>query len=280
VKKSHTIQKTVFPILYGRYYLRVLILLGIFYAQNLFPIGLPLNSCPEIISLAEIYILSNNSSSAFHQPAIIALDYSISHSNPFGFNELNLINVSSQFNLFDNILSLGAFIIDNNDISDRVFYMGYTRKIRELQFGGNLRHYYQKIGRYDALDVITFNVGAIWQNMMFTHGLSYSNISHSTTKGMEIPSLVKYELMISPLEKTNFALSLEKERHFDERYGFAVAQIITDYFIINTGFLNNPNQISAGVIIKLNQFEFGYGIRTHTELDMTHAVGMKWHFFD
>ena len=69
---------------------------------------------------------------------------------------------------------------------------------------------------------------------------------------------------------------MEKERHFDERYGFGVSQKVTDYFYVNTGFLTNPSQFSGGVLIKLNQLEIGYGIRTHPDLDMTHAIGVTW----
>ena len=111
---------------------------------------------------------------------------------------------------------------------------------------------------------------------MFTHGLSYSNVSHTTTKGIELPSLLKYEMVFAPFDKTKFAISIEKERHFDERYSFGVSQYISDSLVINTGFLNNPNQFSAGLVVKLNKIEIGYGIRTHTELNMTHAIGVRW----
>jgi hypothetical protein len=159
-----------------------------------------------------------------------------------------------------------------------MFYLGYAKKVREIQIGANIGHYYQKVVEYNSIDAVTFNLGAIWHNMIFTHGLSYKNISHTTSKSIELPVVIKYELMLSPFDKTQFALSFEKEKHFDERYGFGVKQKVTDYFYVNSGFLTNPNQFSAGIVVRYNQFDIGYGVRTHTELDMTHAIGIKWQF--
>ena len=256
-----------------RYLVCWVLLLALFFLNA---IGLDVPSCPVIISLGELYLLSDNPSSVFYQPAGIFQGIAISHSALYGFDDLNLINIASQFTIFNEIVSFGCFVLDNNYISDRVFYLGYTRKIRELHIGANVRHYYQKVTEYDSVDAFTLNVGAIWQNMMFTHGLSYSNVSHTTTKIIELPSLIKYEMLVAPFDKTNFAISMEKERHFDMRYGFGVSQHIGDSLVINSGFLNNPNQFSAGLVGKLNKIEIGYGVRTHTELSMTHAIGVRW----
>jgi len=259
--------------------MRCLVVLLVFFV-SLNAIGLDVPSCPVIISLGEIYLLSDSPSSVFYQPAGIFKGIAISHSAPYGFSELNLINIATQFTVLNEIISVGGFVLDDNYVSDRVFYLGYTKQISELQIGGNVRHYYQKVGDYDTIDAFTLNIGAIWQNMMFTHGLSYSNISHTTTKGIELPSFIKYELMVTPFDKTNFAISMEKERHFDLRYGFGASHYVADYLVINTGFLNNPNQFSAGLVAKLNKIEIGYGVRTHTELDLTHAIGVRWLFGD
>jgi hypothetical protein len=86
----------------------------------------------------------------------------------------------------------------------------------------------------------------------------------------------KYESKITVFEGNAFAFSFEKERGFDLRYGFGVSQNITEMLVVNSGFLSNPSQFSAGVVIKMNKKEIGYGLRTHDELDWTHAVGVGY----
>ena len=247
-----------------------------FIISNLYALGIDFISCPATISAAEIHLLSNKSSNSYYQPALIQKGVSFSHSIPHGFSELNVFHLASQFSLLDETISAGAFVLDNKHISDRVIYLGYSKRIREVQLGANIRYYSQKVAGYDLLDAFTFNVGAIWENNIFTHGVSYSNISHTTSRSIELPSVFKYECKISPFEKTNFAVSLEKETYFDMRYGFGVSQKIADILFVNSGFLTNPSQFSAGIIVKVNKIEIGYGIRTHRDLNWTHAIGVRY----
>ena len=82
--------------------------------------------------------------------------------------------------------------------------------------------------------------------------------------------------MLLPIEKTNLALSIEKEKNFDLRYAFAVTHELTSIFSLNIGFISNPNQFSAGVIIKITDFDLSVGMRTHSQLGYTQAVGILY----
>jgi hypothetical protein len=157
-----------------------------------------------------------------------------------------------------------------------VIYLGYSKRIREIQLGTNIKYFYQKVKGYDSLDAFTLNIGALWENNLFTHGFSYSNISHTAKHGLELPSVFKYECKVLPFENTSFAISFEKETGFEARYGFGASQNnVTEILAINTGFLNNPSQFSAGFVVKVNKSEVGYGVRTHRELNWTHAIGIS-----
>jgi hypothetical protein len=255
----------------------LLFLIIVFKSLEIFSIGTDMLSCPLILSASDISTLSNSVAGSYYQPALIGDGISISHSSPFSLSELNVVNVAYQFSLWKEQFSVGMFALNNKHISDRTIYLGYAKRLLDMiQLGSNLRYYSQKVEGYESLDAMTLNVGVIWENDIFTHGLSYSNVSHTTVKGIELPSIVKYECMISPFERLNFAISAEKEMNFDIRYGVGVSQKITDMFVVYTGFLNNPGQFSAGLALTVNKVEIGYGIRTHKELDWTQAVGIKY----
>jgi hypothetical protein len=234
--------------------------------------GLDLYSAPNLISCGEIYLLADNPSTSYYQPAKMSAGIALSHSNPYGFGELNILNLSAQFKG----VSLGSLFLGNEYISDKVFYLGYAYRFYNLSVGTNVRYYSQTIDEYETLDAFTANIGAIWQNKLITHGITYSNISHSSKENIDLPSVFKYECLVSPFEKTNFAVSFEKEKDFELRYAFAVTQKITNAFLLSTGFISNPSQFSAGLTVKISKIEVSYGMRTHNELGYTQAVGVTY----
>ena len=238
--------------------------------------GIDMYSSPTLISLGEIYLLSNTTETTFYQPAKNIEGFSICHSNPHGFSELNVIQLASQFLILKELFAAGTHILDNEYISDKVFYIGYSKLFSNISLGTNLRYYNQQIKGYKHLDAVTLNLGLIWHNEILTHGMTYSNISHSTSKGISLPTTLKYECMITPIEKTNFGVSFEKEKNFEMRYAFSVSRQLLNMFSVNTGFINNPNQFSAGVIISIQRFDVSLGMRTHRELGYTKAIGILY----
>ncbi|MCL2064293.1 MAG: hypothetical protein FWG98_07975 [Candidatus Cloacimonetes bacterium] len=250
----------------------------LFIALSLNALGLDLISSPNIIALGEIYLLSDTPDTAFYQPAKRNEGISLSHSNPHGFWDLNIFQIASQFTLFNEIFTAGTIFMDNNQISDKLFYLGYNKNINNLTFGANIKYYNQSIQGYDTLDAFTLNIGAIWTIRAFNHGLSYSNVSHTSKVGIDLPTLFKYECMIIPFDKTKFALAVEKEKNFEMRYAFAASHKLSSIISINSGFITNPSQFSAGFVISINDLDISVGVRTHGQLGYTQAAGIAYGF--
>jgi hypothetical protein len=198
----------------------------------------------------------------------------MSHSNPFGFPELNVFQIAAKFKIRDELVSIGATTVDNNLVSDHVYFAGYTKSFHDLSLGINTRWYHQSISGYDAINALTIGVGAIWENQLFTHGVSFSNVSHTNIDGIALPSIYKYECALSPFEFTDFALAVEKEKNYSLRYSFGVKQVITQILTICSGMITEPNQFSAGIIVKVNKVDVNCSMRTHGELGWTQAVGL------
>ena len=243
---------------------------------NLYVIGLDLFSAPEIISSGEIYLLTNDPATVFYQPADRATGISINHSNPYGFTELNVVHIASQFPVKTHRFSLGAFVLNNNHISNNTMYLGYSRDIQDISIGSNIRYYNQKITNYNTLEAYTINIGLIWKNNKLTHGISYNNLTHTATKTIDLPVAFKYECLIKPIENTNFAISLMKENNFEIRYAFGVSREIGKTLVVTTGFINNPSVFSLGLSVNINNLSVKYGAKTHNELGYTQAIGINY----
>ena len=243
---------------------------------NLFSFGIDLISSPIIISNAEIYLLSNSPETAFYQPAKNSHGLSLSHSNPHGIRELNVFHLASQYVFLQQSISAGFLILDNDYMSDKILYAGYGKELNNITIAANVKYYNQSIDTYKTLNTFTLNLGSIWKMGIFSHGLSYSNITHTSTSGIALPTVVKYECSILPFDSTNFAFSLEKEKGFDIRYGFGALHKVSKIFSLNTGFLSNPNQFTAGMIVTVNSIDFSIAMRTHQFLGYTQAVGVVY----
>ena len=255
--------------------LLILNLIAFFFAiSSLYSFGLDLHSSPDIIASAEIFILSDTPAAAYYQPAKQYSGVSLNHSSPFGFPELNVFAFAAQYMG----ISLGGFALENNNISDKIIYLGYSQSIRTISIGGNIRYYSQSVERYEQLDVFTGNIGAVWEYKIFRHGFSLSNITNASIKNIAIPSVYKYECMLSPLQSTDFAFSFEKENNFEMRYSFAVKQRIAETLVINSVFISNPSQFSGGVCVTISKLSISYGMRTHEYLDYTQSIGVTYRF--
>ena len=238
--------------------------------------GIDLLSSPIIISNAEIYLLSKTPETTFYQPAKQDLGFSLSHSNPHSFRELNVFHLASQITFQKELFSLGLLVLDNNHISDKTLYLGYSKKFNNLSLGSNVKYYNQSVSGYSTLDTFTLNMGAIWNVNTFTHGFTYSNITNTSKSGINLHTVVKYECMITPIDTTKFAVSFEKERYFDMRYAFAVSHNINNLLVLSTGFISNPNQFSAGLLFIVSNLEISVGIKTHQYLRLTQAIGLVY----
>jgi len=241
---------------------------------SIFSLGIDIYPSPTLISRAELSLLSNDPAAAFYQPATTNVGISIHHSNPFGFFNLNTFQLSSQFRVFQEMLSLGTIVLDDHYLSEQVFYGGYNKRLSNFTFGCNFRYYSQKVQNYQSLAATTLNIATLWQNYFFLHGVSVSNVTSTKVKEIDLPVVFKYECAISPFPQTSFALAMEKENLVDLRYSFGVSQNLLESLSISTGFQTNPQQFSAGFGVLINNLTIQYGFRTHQELNYTQAVGI------
>lgn len=250
----------------------------LFISKKLYPFGIDYVVSPQIISTGEIYLLSKAPTTAFYQPAAQNEGLSINHSNPFGFSELNFFHLATQTKIFKEYISAGIISVENRYFADRVFYLGYSKKISNISFGGVGKYYQYKTIDYLQLASGTFTGGMVWNFKKFTSGVSVSNITQTQKNNISLPSVYKYELSIKPVEKTEFAFSFEKEKNYDYRYAFGAIQIIHPTLFVSTGFISNPDQFSAGLCLKINNLDLNYAVRTHPELNMTHSAGITYRY--
>jgi hypothetical protein len=240
--------------------------------------GIDLCTSPQLLGSAELYLLSQTPATAFYNPSQNYAGISISHSNPYNLRELNVFQLGVVSEIKGEVFSFGAITLDNKIITDRVYYAGYAKHLPNLSIGLTGRCYHHGVTDYDVIYTFTAGIGAIWKNDIWTHGLTYTNITQTTVRNIELPTVYKYECMLIPIEKTRFAFSVEKEKSYDMRIGMGVRQEIAESLYVFTGFLTQPAQFSAGMTLALRDIEIGYGMRTHGHLGMTQAVGVGYRY--
>jgi hypothetical protein len=230
----------------------------------------------NLMARANITLLSNDPATAHYQPARTSKGLCLNYYRPFGIRELDSFQFASGFTLFGQSFSASAFMLNNEYIRDNVFHLGYSKSYANISVGTNISYYVQGIIGYDTLQAFTLSIGTVWNTRQLVHGFSFSNLTHTEIKTISLPSVFKYELKVAPLENTDFAVSFQKEIDYRERLAFAVSQNILDIITISTGFINNPGQFTAGFDVSVGHIGLSYGVRTHTTLGLTTALGIKY----
>jgi hypothetical protein len=232
----------------------------------------------QLISVSELSLLCDTPANILYQPASFNEGISASYSNPYGFSEINLIQLSLQKIFKDYALGFGSYFYNNPNISDIQIYSSFAYKYQNLQAGFSLNYYQMKVKNYSSDRLLMLDLGLIWKHQNFKYAISYSNVTQSSMKGIEANSLIKFETTFEVNTYSDIGISFEKEKYFDYRYAIASSFKFYKNNKINMGFMPNPSQFTTGIEINLDNKSLIYSIRTHQELDLTHSITLKYLF--
>jgi hypothetical protein len=76
------------------------------------------------------------------------------------------------------------------------------------------------------------------------------------------------------LEELTFNLGFEKDIRYNYSLQFGIEYNLIEYISLRSGFSNEPSRYSAGIGINYSYFSLDYAFFTHTDLGLTHQVGL------
>jgi hypothetical protein len=266
------------------YKAKILIILHLFY----------LNSFAQVSPGAKDVALS-------HSTIALSNDVFCLFSNPSGLAQLNWREIGlyyspSPFGLSELANFYGAYNEPTGAGSFGLGFMSYGFDLyRQIElalsyansfensflFGITTQYHSLSIKGYGSTSYLTIVLGSIiYLSPDLRIGFSIDNILRMSIAGEDnqIPVIYTTGLSYNVLNYLNMNFAIRKEIDKDGTLSFGIDYEIISYLNIRFGFRNFPASLSAGVGINYSEFELDYAVFNHSDLGLTHQIGLVIHF--
>ncbi len=191
----------------------------------------------------------------------------------FGFiaaNNFNGINISAGFSSF------GFSLYKETTVS----FSTATFFTESFAAGLNIHTNHLSIHTYGSATSIVFDIGAIFSvTEEFTIGASFNNISRSTFGADDdIPQTIITGVSYTPFEMMAIALDIVHDIRYSTGYRAGIEFSPLEVITIRAGIQEKESRLFGGLGINVHLFQIEYGISTHTELGLTHSIGVTFSY--
>ena len=109
-------------------------------------------------------------------------------------------------------------------------------------------------------------------------GLVLNNLSGASFGGDDdIPRVITSGISYSFSEQAAIHMDVVKDVRFAAAYRAGFDIRLHDYIVVNAGTRSDASQLCGGIGIVIPDWQIDYGITTHTELGLTHSIGITFH---
>jgi len=228
-------------------------------------------SCP-----VDVFSLFNNPSGlSFIKTREVGFYYSPS---PYGVKELsNAYAAYCEPTAFGS-LSAGFSVYGFELYKETKFAIGYSRKIVPSLFIG-ITSLYQNISikNYGSKGILKFNFGAITCiSEKVNLGFYVENITRSSLSGEsnDLPTILWLGSNLSLFKELIFSCALKKELGYNPSIRLGTEYSLNDFLILRFGASNEPSTYSGGFGIIYGIVHFDYAISSHSDLGLSHQIGL------
>ena len=226
---------------------------------------------------------SNDVFSLFNNPAglsqmnwrEIGIYYSPS---PFGFSELanGFIAYHEPFDFGS--IAVGAMTYGFDLYRENKIIAGFSYNYLNKFFAGAAFTLHTiSIKNYGEDNVLYLNFGGLYYlTNDFRLGFSIHNINRASfgNEKDNIPIVFSTGCTYNVLEELTFNLGFEKDIRYSYSLRCGIEYNLLEYISLRSGFSNEPSRYSAGIGINYSYFSLDYAFFTHTDLGLTHQVGL------
>ena len=236
------------------------------------------------ISLANSDVaLANDVFTLFNNPAGLAQlnwkEVGIYYSPaPFGLTELSNGYVAYQQPFSFGSLGIGGMTYGFDLYRESKIILGYSYNYENIFFVGAAINYHSySIQNYGSTGVFYINLGAlvyILDNLRW--GFSTSNVNRATVADTDdqIPMILSTGFSFDILKNFSLNVEIEKDIRYNPSIQFGIDYDIIQYLSLRIGSGTNPSKFTAGVGINYSIVSLDYAFFTHTDLGLTHQVGI------
>jgi hypothetical protein len=222
-------------------------------------------------ALSGITLLSWSVSDFALSPTIPATGIAFSCHFPYSVPECGVYSLNTATSLNPFIVSAGISYLDQGDYRVQDLHLGMAFHYNSLSIGYAEHLLYEKVS--------TGNSYHTWNGNL---SLSYRGDTYGTEIRLMHPGAEDAELNLSASTRVaqgvNCASTYIYSPHEEDSYRVATAIEIGEPILLMASWQSNPARFGAGLKFRYKAGEITYGIRTHTDLKLSHSLdlGFTW----
>ncbi len=243
---------------------------GYIYAtNNTLPISAALNSANSLL------LLQDSPSNQKICPAIISNSVETSYLELYSDKDLCFysLDIGKQFKFMN--FGLGISSLNHPIYKENTANFAISKKILMIHFGTSFSYISTKINsKEEKSSSLSFGIKTEQNNWASQFSINKISLLKSDDKEMEINLENSYKIT----KNTKISVGLFKENSFDFSFRIGLAQEFSKYLTLISSYQYLPDRFGMGMTFHLQKIYIIYGIRTHQELDLTHALSIGYNF--
>ncbi len=171
---------------------------------------------------------------------------------------------------------VNAANLSNSMISELLLTgsLGYT--IKDYVGGISLSCSYSKAKGYDDVTSFSGDLWSNWRIAMLTALFKTHNLLTLAKSDLDFQKGITLDFWWKEMEYLELGTTIELEEEHPTSFSLCSVINTNDILSLIASYKTATNSLSYGVRINFNSFELVYGLRTHTELQATHALSIAY----
>lgn len=222
-------------------------------------------------ALSGITLLSHSLSDLNLSPTIPATGAAFSYHFPYSMASCGVYSLNTATALAPFILNSGAGFLEHDDYRWQDFRLGLALHWEGVSLGYSEHLIYEKISTGDSYHTWTGDLALSFR------GEEYGTEVKLLRMGTD-DSELHLTAGTSFIPEIKCASTYVYAPHGEDSYRFASSYEIADICLLQVSWQNRPPRFGAGLKFRINNLEIMYGLRSHSELNLSHALdlGFSW----
>jgi hypothetical protein len=158
---------------------------------------------------------------------------------------------------------------------ENIFDLFIAKKLLLVDIGSSVSYVSTKINTVNNKQLfLSFGMKTELENWSAQFSINKISLSKTDENVLEINMENAYDITNS----AKISIGIFKENYYDFSVRMGLFQQFTKNFAIITSYQYSPDRFGIGVKFKIKKINIIYGIRTHQELDLTHALSIGYNF--
>nr|MDK2851294.1 hypothetical protein [Candidatus Cloacimonadota bacterium] len=220
-------------------------------------------------ALSGLSILSESVADYAYSPVLGKTGISSNYHRPFNTSGIDILGLHSAISEGNFIFAIGTSYLHHEDYCQQNPYLNINYRFKHFRIGASGHLFYDAIEDEDGEYEFSYDIGLAYNFGDYQTALQLLqkgyvderlNLSFRALLDRQVSVATGYQI---PKEGKNYLM-------------IGIRAELNDYFVILSSWQSLQNRFGAGLSLKVAQWTLNYGIRSHPDLDYSHAISLDY----